>query len=385
MLHRHKCSRWTTASTPQSSCPRVQRFSNRSFHYQGKKIGDANNDNVRTINSNLATIAGYFPAMNCRRNSDCNDNDSSTVDTCVENNVCRFEPRTTTQSAAMLESMVVQSVSSTQWKTVRFSGTFRSPVVVCTIKYGTQTNLSPAVVRMKDVKSSSFSIRLQEPGSTSSVVSRHVHCIATERGEWTLPDGRRVEAQTYLSSSTDHKLRWVGTQRRFEQNFQNPVVVGQVMTSIDSKWSTYWQRGSSNFANVDRSNFWIGKHVGEDNVSSRLPELLGYIVIESGHAQSSGVELEATRGAPSIIGYTQGRQSYPFASRFQSAPEVIVATPLRMSGIDGCWTVLTADATTSSFGVAVDEDAIGDGERGHAAESLAFLAFSKQGTIPLGN
>jgi peptidyl-Asp metalloendopeptidase len=74
-----------------NGCPRVQRFSNKAYLYKGKAIGDASHDNARQINEKRAYVASFYPAMNCQRNSECNDGNPKTVDTCnTANAVCVF-------------------------------------------------------------------------------------------------------------------------------------------------------------------------------------------------------------------------------------------------------------------------------------------------------
>ena len=46
-------------TSTSGSCPRVQRFSNDEFTYNGKAIGNANADNARTINNNRVTVSNY--------------------------------------------------------------------------------------------------------------------------------------------------------------------------------------------------------------------------------------------------------------------------------------------------------------------------------------
>ena len=329
--------------------------------------------------------------MNCSRDSHCNDNDSSTVDTCeAAQGVCKFTPRSSTTDTSGsqpqhgdMESFVVPGVSNV-WKPRILRNLYVSPVIACTVKYGDDRNLQPAVVRIKNVRTNSFEIRLQQPGSNADVNLREVHCIAVEEGAWTLPDGRKMEAYKFTSRVTDSRTRgWVGEKRSFTHSYQNPVVVGQVMSSNDLGWSTFWARGSSFNSNVDKSNFWAGKHVGEDALTFRANEVVGYIVMESRHGTSSAVEIESARGAASIYGYSQARFSYSFTTPFRRSPSVIVASPLRMGGIDGCWAILTSDPTTSSFGIAVDEDTTRDSERGHAPEALSYIAFSSQALVQL--
>ena len=47
----------------------------------------------RTFHFLCAIVAAYFPAMNCQTDTECNDNDLSTVDTCnTANKACVFTP-----------------------------------------------------------------------------------------------------------------------------------------------------------------------------------------------------------------------------------------------------------------------------------------------------
>lgn len=72
---------------------RVQRFSNPDGNWQGKPIGDSYNNVARTFSENLKQAASFFPAMDCQQDSDCDDNDTSTENTCNRSNgVCVFTP-----------------------------------------------------------------------------------------------------------------------------------------------------------------------------------------------------------------------------------------------------------------------------------------------------
>lgn len=98
---------------------------------------------------------------------------------------------------ASLESLLVTGVSSSQWSLVTLSGGYVEPVPVCTVKYGSGTNLDAAVLRMRNVEVSGFEILLQSPTGLP-IEGRDVHCFIVEEGSWKLPDGTLIEAQRYL-------------------------------------------------------------------------------------------------------------------------------------------------------------------------------------------
>lgn len=74
-------------------CTRIQAFSNTAFVYGGKAIGSSKHNNALQFNNLRAKIAAHFPAMNCQSDSQCNDNNVRTTDTCnVAQAVCVFTP-----------------------------------------------------------------------------------------------------------------------------------------------------------------------------------------------------------------------------------------------------------------------------------------------------
>ena len=84
---------------PKNDCPRVLRFSNTQFLFDGKAMGNQYNDNAMQWNNERAVIASFYPAMNCTMNNQCNDKDASTIDTCdVTKAVCVFTPMALTNA-----------------------------------------------------------------------------------------------------------------------------------------------------------------------------------------------------------------------------------------------------------------------------------------------
>ena len=48
---------------PSNNCVRIQRFSSSTVTYDGKPLGNAENDNARVLNENAQTVANYFTAV----------------------------------------------------------------------------------------------------------------------------------------------------------------------------------------------------------------------------------------------------------------------------------------------------------------------------------
>jgi hypothetical protein len=249
--------------------------------------------------------------------------------------------------------------------------------------YDQGTSLRPAVVRMQNVGTTSFEIRLQNP-SDLALTGRDVHCVVVEEGAWKLPDGRLLESKKYSSTVTDRKGSYIGQTQAYRNRYSSPVVLGQVMSYNDPKWSVFWSRSASG-QNVAPTTTSIitGKHIGEDSRTSRLAETVGFIVIESGHLKSSNIEIETGRGTDSFIGYIGRKKALKFRSKFGTTPVVAVLTQAAMDDSDGSWAVLTSNPSTTLVGISVDEDQLANSERTHATEEVNYAVFSSTGAIQL--
>jgi hypothetical protein len=282
-----------------------------------------------------------------------------------------------------MESKVVASVSSSNWTTVSLTRSYISPIPVCTVQYDTGNTLLPAVVRMQTVLSQSFQIMIQNP-SNQVLNGRSVHCIVVEEGAYNLPDGRKIEGRKYRSTITDHDLGWRGEGQTYLNRYTNPIVVGQVMTYSDTRWSVFYSRGSTDPGTPPNAqSLRCGKHLGEDTPITRLAETVGYIVIEKGHATYSGTEIEFGRTPNAVIGYVEAKYTTTFATPFVTTPIVTIASQVGTNGREGSWAIITGNTTSTFMGIAVDEDQTFDAERIHPAEEVDYIALTSIGVIQL--
>ena len=267
-----------------------------------------------------------------------------------------------TSPGAVMQSMVVQDVSNLLSDGI--AGLWIHESRTCLYHSGKRTQCSsPAVVRMQNVTAGSFDIRLQIPGDVDTV-NQNVHCVVVEEGSWSMPDGRIIEAQKYTSTVTDRKSSWNGQSQTYLASYTQPVVLGQVMTFNDPRWSVFWCRGSSQYNPPDPISLSTGKHVGEDPDTTRDDETVGFIVIEAGHGDADGFKYEAKLGGDSVRGYDNAASGYPYtySPSFATTP-VTIATLAAMDGNDGGWAILIGDQTASTLRVVIDEDQLNGSER----------------------
>ncbi len=263
--------------------------------------------------------------------------------------------------------------------TVNLANTYASPVVVCSILY--QNNGLPVVARVSNVTATSFDVRLQNP-SGAGVAAEVISYLVVEEGVYDV-NGVRFEAQTYVSTVTDRKSSWNGQAQSYGQSYTNPIVVGQVMSENDPDWSFFWCRGSSRQSPPSSSTLRTGKGVGEDPDTTRVNEVVGFIVFEAGAGTLGGVEFEAGLSNDSIRGvgnsppYTAG-----FSAAFSGAPEVGVVTQAAMDGNDGGWALHWNAPSSTALFLAIDEDQLSNNERRHTTEQVGYVVFRTNVLLP---
>jgi len=281
-----------------------------------------------------------------------------------------------------MEWGIIPSVTSSI-QTVSFDNCYTTAVVVTSIQYDNidDSSAPPVVTRISSVTRSSFDIRLQTAGG-GTISGYKVFYLVVEEGSHTV-DGQQIEAQKYTSSVTDENDSWLGTVQTYMATYSNPVVVGQVMSSNDPRWSVFWERGGTKNDPPTSSVLYTGKTVCEDTNTTRADEVVGFIVFEQGHGTMNGIEFEARLGGDTVQGI-QNSPPYPysFTSSFPSAPTVAVVSMATVDGGNGGWAYVygSQPLNTTTLNLAIDEDTIGDPDRNHITEQVAYIVFSSPGS-----
>ena len=289
-----------------------------------------------------------------------------------------------TNTGPYLEKGVVRDVGNGDWTTVTLTRYYTSMVVVCTPNYD---STGPAViVRVDEAESDSFRVSVDRTdGSTALIDGVSIHYMVVEQGVYTEADhGVKMEAVKFLSTITDENNSWVGQSMPYSNSYANPVILGQVMTYNDPRFSTFWSCGSSRTNPPDSSNLIVGKTVSEDPDTMRVDEVIGYIVIEAGSGDIEGVEYAAALGNDSVRGVDDA-PPYNYTPGALSAPEVAIASLTAMDGGNGGWAILHGDNPVAAgvLNLAIDEDQSGDSERAHTSEQVGYVVFENSGVLPL--
>lgn len=284
-----------------------------------------------------------------------------------------------------LEVIVTTPVSS-GWVTVNFDNTYSNAVPVCVHRLPSIANPS-AVVQVRSVGSTSMQIRLRQMLNSASVPTTDVHCIISDAGAFTLPDGTKYEARTILSTSTHGRLAanaWNTAQMQnatslVTQTYADPVVLGQVMTTNSGNASVFFandceSRANEPFQSGMADGICVGKHIGQIS-GSIANETLGFIVVDAGTGTVNNVQFQASNGPDNVAGTGN---SPPYSHNTNRTYETGVATQSEEAGGDGGWAVLYGanPFAGAQLDLAIEEEvAARDTTRTHITEPVSWWVF----------
>lgn len=286
-----------------------------------------------------------------------------------------------------VEALTIPSVGA-GFQTVSFENIYANAVPVCT--YNLPSSSDPtAVIRIQNITSTGMQIRLQHPPNASNVTPGIVRCLIAELGANILPDGRRIEARTVVSTQTHGRntpngfgTGSVSTMQNVSglfSGFTNAIALGQVISFNDSNASMFHANDCETRVNpAFFSNFADGicvtKIIGEDS-GTRANETLGIIVIEPGTGSYDGIAYEAQLGPDTVDGVQNAGVNYGLSDSFEFG----VATQSAEDGGDGGFAVFLGGGAVggATLTVAIDEDIIGDAERSHTREQVSYFAIRR--------
>lgn len=285
-----------------------------------------------------------------------------------------------------VEAITIPSVGGS-FQTVNFENTYSNAVPVCTYNLP-NASAPPVVVRINAITTTSMQIRIQRFETITTVTPGTVRCLIAEAGVSILPDGRRVEARTALSTATHGTSLPIGFTPTGMQNisgsfssFTNPIALGQVISFNDVKPSAFHandceDRRNPPFQGGFSDGICVTKHIGEIN-DTRANETLGIILIERGSGTFDGIAYDAELGPNNVQGVGN---IPPYNYNLSGSFEFAVATMGGENGGNGGWAVFVGGSAVggTSLGLAVDEEiAAGDTSRGHINEEIFYFVVRR--------
>lgn len=156
-----------------------------------------------------------------------------------------------------------------QWKTITLSRFFARPVVI--ISPPTMHDATPCVIRIKDVTSNSFDIKIQEWDYLDGThQSETISYIVVEAGTYHMPDGTVWQAGTYeLSGTRDF------SQVDFPEEFLSiPVVFQTAQTENDTAAISIREK------EISTTGFSAAMEEEESMNQGHVTETIGFLAME---------------------------------------------------------------------------------------------------------
>lgn len=243
-----------------------------------------------------------------------------------------------------------------QWTFVPFTNSFNTPIVVA--KMVTANDSAPAVVRVRNIKSDGFEVRIQEWDSLDGIHGwETVNYMVMEAGSHTLPDGTMVEAGKFDANN----IHFV----TFAKNFNTvPVVFCCVSTYNDTSAVT------GRMAYLDLDGFYFQLQEQERNKDGHGLETVSYIAWEPSSGEVDGRAYEVTR-TPQVV--TDRLQAFAFRQPFAADP-VCIADMQTRNEVDTASVQLRKKTVDGIDGKIAEEQSY-DRETKHAAEVVGYLVI----------
>lgn len=312
------------------------------------------------------------------------------------------------QTSAMAAQIIVDTQTYTStfgnggFTTVSLNPAFPSIPVAFVLP--TTQGGDPSNVRIRDVGTSSFLATPTEPHREDGPhISMQSTSIASNKGNFILPDGTRFEVDTIDVSDEQYGTGNPGTSSWFQVNFNvaftsAPIVVATIQTKnneVGENGQLPPQVSSLPFLdvaiqNVTTTGFQVALERSEiENGSVITPETIGYMAMEP--STGSFVDSNGNNVDYKAFSYNGARGwndtcvTNNFPGGAFSATPIVMASKRSRNNPDGGW-VRRCQLSSSSIGILIDEDreTEGDNERGVSAaqaESISVIAFSRSFVI----
>jgi hypothetical protein len=245
------------------------------------------------------------------------------------------------------------------WRYVGLSRSYKLPIIVA--KPPSLNGSDPAVIRIRNVSSEGFEIRLQEWDYLDETHSlENVSYLVMERGSYALADGTRVDAGDFNTDKVDN-FRSVS----FNQSFQKVPVVMSSITSFNGT-----QAITGRLREITTNGFEYKMQEQEASSDTHANESISYIAWEPSFGSTGGVTYEVSKTG-SVVNHNFF--TIPFTVTFSDTP-TFLADMQTTNGSDTAnvrWKTLGRDSVI----VHVNEEQSADNEIEHGNEAVGYMLF----------
>jgi hypothetical protein len=247
------------------------------------------------------------------------------------------------------------------WFRVYFEKPFDKPVVVAgPISLNGD---DPAVIRIRNVDSTGFEIRIQEWGYLDDVHTvETVSYLVMEAGRHTLDDGTRIEAATVVTGAAS-SFQTVA----FSEGFNVVPVVLSTLTSFNDADTV-----TGRMKRVTTDGFSYRMQEQESNTQDHMQETLSYIAWEPSSGEMGDTSFRVGRTVDAV---KHKDYSLLFDSPLASSP-IFLADMQTTDGGDTA-NVRYRKKAGDAVDVLIDEEQSRDSETSHTTEVLGYVALTR--------
>lgn len=247
------------------------------------------------------------------------------------------------------------------WSRVTFGQPINQPVIVTGLN--SINDAEPCVIRMTNIDTTGFDIRLQEYDYLDGVHGTEtVSYMVIDQGVYALENGKIVEAGIFSSPGTST------ITHSFMGGFvELPVLLTSVASINDTEAVTGRVRS------ISTTSFRYEMEEQEANSDGHLAETIHFVAWETSTGSIAGNAYEAALTTNSI---THNLVTVPYATSFQNAPIVLGG----MQTTDGGDTagLRSQNVTNTGFDTKVEEEQSANTETSHTTEQVGYIAVDEQ-------
>jgi hypothetical protein len=245
------------------------------------------------------------------------------------------------------------------WKWVEFNNTFIDPVVVA--KPLSYNGGDPAVLRIQNVDSTGFDIRIQEWDYLDGThATENVSYIVMERGSYILEDGTKVEAGRFDTDTTG-SFGWVD----FSQTFNQVPVVTTTVSSFNEEDAV-----CSRLKNINTTGFDFCMQEQEGNRQIHTIETISYIAWEPSSGTVGNLTFEVDKTNDVI---THNLQTIVYNETFMATP-VFLADMQTTDGGDTA-NLRWQNKDFHGIDIKITEEQSRDNDMNHTTEVVGYMTL----------
>ena len=250
------------------------------------------------------------------------------------------------------------------WQTVSLVNTYTDPIVIASDP--TNNDIIPASIRIRNITSSTFQIRIQEPNyESNNHGSENITYIVGEKGSWTINNNYHIE----FNKINTNRLSTRGFERvHYLSEFTTaPIVLPQIQTYNGPDWVVTRTR------NINNNTFDITMQEEERlNSGGHVSETIGWLAITPSNLLSESIVIENTvkSGVNITHNHTIPCDTSPY----------LISKVVSYNGPDTVNTRVTANTSTYT-NISLKEEKSRDSETYHTNENIAIMTFYGNGLL----